>query len=209
MDPQCVNGSHSNNKHSTLWFTIYSLPQLIDRNQLSANVHTGYQAMTSVLAHYWQLNLQWLTIRSWELNGLMYSLILCVNNGLISYLQRRLVAATDYCCACKQLVPAPWRLTRMTPSLVRSLVCLLPSLFTSIMFLNVLHKSSESTEGSSIELRSWYRTIFDSEPKSRMQPVVKLVLYILHSSDAYVAYELPLINDTTPQFGLDLNFTNQ
>ena len=74
-----------------------------------------------------QLGTQWL----------MYLLILCVrgNNGgiTISYLQRRLVAATDHCCACKQLVPALRRLTRMTPSLVRSFVCSLPSLFASIV----------------------------------------------------------------------------
>ena len=70
-------------------------------------------------------------------HGLMYLLILCVlgNNheGItISYLQRRLVAATDHCCAL-QLVPAPRRLTRMTPTLVRSAVCSLPSLFASIL----------------------------------------------------------------------------
>ena len=71
-----------------------------------------------------QLGAQWLK----------YLLILCVRgNNAISYLQRRLVAATDHCCACKQLVLALRRLTRTTPSFVRSLVCSLPSLFASIV----------------------------------------------------------------------------
>ena len=69
-----------------------------------------------------------------QFHGLMYLLILCVLGVIaISYLQRRLVAATDHCCACKQLVLAPRRLTRMTPSFVRSAVCSLPSLFASIV----------------------------------------------------------------------------
>ena len=104
----------------------------------------------------------------------MYLLVLCVrgNNGIIaiSYLQQRLVAATDHCCACKQLAPAPRKLTLMIPSLVRSLVCSLPSLFASIV-LRMYYTSQVKVLKAAVSnyVRDIRLIIFDSEPKSRMQ----------------------------------------
>ena len=63
-----------------------------------------------------------------------------IYTALYSYLQQRVVAATDHRRVCKQLVPAALsrRLTRTTTNLVRSSICLLPSLFTRQVVLEIL-----------------------------------------------------------------------
>ena len=51
---------------------------------------------------------------------------------VVSYLQQRFVAATDHRRPCKQLVPAPRRLARTTPSLSRYAGASLTSLYANI-----------------------------------------------------------------------------
>ena len=78
------------------------------------------------------------------------------NNGAIprsrlycSYLQRRLLAAIDRCCAAeKQPVPAPRRLVRTVPSFVQCTACLLSSLLASSSFapVNVYYSCTAQVE---------------------------------------------------------------